>query len=121
MVTAALLNTHLRDNLIHIGTDLKTSPGFTASATGSLTLYARGRTGFIIMDLTFADGLAANATIFTLPSEHLPPATMNTPAQHRTGGGQAVLGLSSTNGAVYPLDAIASGGRLLDLIAYPLA
>lgn len=120
VVTAALLNTHLRDNLMMLeftpAVDVTAAPNVTSSAT---KVYRRGGYAFVNVDATTTAALATNDTLFTLPSGYRPPVS-SIFATLFTSGGTVVRVHVEASGAVLTQVAVSSGVILRASFLVPL-
>lgn len=115
-LTAALLNVHLRDNML--GASAAVVAGTDITATGT-TSYQRCGLVVVNVNITANAAISAGATIFTIASGHRPPITFFGDLLDTTGPA-AIRVTIATTGVVTTETAISSGRIVRGQIVLPL-
>ena len=116
VLTAALLNVHLRDNMA--GANTTVTNGTNVNAAGTVA-YQRCGSVLVSVTLTTTGALSASATLFTLPAGYRPP--VNWFGEVIDSDSDVVERLTVlTTGVVQAASAVTSGRVLRGQIAFPL-
>lgn len=116
VVTAALMNTHLRDNML--GANTTVTNGTNVDASGTVA-YQRCGSVLVSVTLTASALLSAGATLFTLASGYRPPVTWFGELIDTTGD-VPVRVTVNTSGTVQAATSVASGRILRGQFVIPL-
>lgn len=116
VLTAALLNLHLRDNMA--GTSAAVTNGANVNAANTVCYQ---RCGLVVVDVSAlaTAALAASATLFTLPTGYRPPVTFYGEAVNTTTNAVVRLDIATT-GVVTIGAGVANGETVRGNFVIPL-
>lgn len=116
VLTAALLNVFLRDNMV--GDSASVTAGTNVNA-GSVTAYRRCCVVIVRVSATATAALGAGSTLFTLPAGYRPGATSYSEAVNTSTGAVGRLDIS-TAGVVTLSTAVGNGETVRGQIVIPI-
>lgn len=116
ILTAALLNVHLRDNML--GANTTVTNGASVNAAGTV-VYQRCGSVLTSVTATTTGALSAAATLFTFPTDYRPPVTWFGELIDTTGDVPVRVTVNTT-GIVQVATAVPSGRILRGQIVFPL-
>lgn len=116
VLTAALLNVHLRDNMT--GTSAAVTNGTNVNAANTVA-YQRCGSVIVAVSAVTTSAISGGATLFTLPSGYRPPVTWYDEVVNTTTGTVGRLDIATT-GVVTISSAVASGETVRGSFVIPI-